>query len=66
MQCTLCGNEEETTHLSLYVIGSEGIEACLHCRIIITNVAKGIMENSTRVKMQTIKKMKREVNKNEC
>ncbi len=59
MECTLCSNEEEeTTHLTLYVIGSEGINVCIHCRIILSNVAEGIMESATRVKMQTIKKYK--------
>ena len=57
MECTLCDdNTADLTHLPLYVIGSEGIEVCLQCRIILTNVAKGIMETSTKVKMQTIKK----------
>lgn len=58
--CTLCGcNVEETTHLSLYVIGSEGIETCLPCRIILTNLAKGIMESAGRVKMNAFKTMKK-------
>lgn len=49
-RCTLCGEEEQLgdkedmKHLALYVIGSEGIEACLQCRIILTNVARGIRE----------------------
>ena len=57
MTCTLCGCEvNETTHLSLYVIGSEGIEVCLHCRTILTKVARGIMETAGMVKMNTIKR----------
>lgn len=59
MSCTLCNNnEDETVHLPLYVIGSEGIEVCLHCRIILSNVAKGIMQTSGRVKMQIYKQIK--------
>jgi hypothetical protein len=45
--------------LTLYVIGSEGIEVCLPCRIILTNVAKGIMESAGRVKKNTYKSIKR-------
>ena len=57
MTCTLCDCEvNETTHLSLYVIGSEGIEVCLHCRIILTKVASGIRETASKVKMNTIKR----------
>jgi len=56
MKCTLCGvEEEEMKHLPLYVTGSEGITVCLHCRIILTEVAKGLMENSKMVKMRTMK-----------
>lgn len=59
MECTLCGKkDEDLKHLSLYVIGSEGINVCLHCRVILTRVAKGIMENSQRVKLRTIKMIK--------
>jgi hypothetical protein len=59
MNCTLCGNkEDETVHLPLYVIGSEGIEVCLYCKIILTKAAQGIMTTSIRVKVQTYKQIK--------
>ena len=55
-RCTLCSCEsEDLTHLTLYVIGSEGINVCLPCRIFLSNCAKGIMESAGRVKSQTIK-----------
>lgn len=41
--CTLCGHDKDCKHLELYVIGSEGVFACLSCRITLTHVAKGIL-----------------------
>jgi hypothetical protein len=46
MNCSICGdevlNKEDIKSLPLYVIGSEGVNACLQCRIILTEVAKGM------------------------
>ena len=59
MKCTLCDSEEEElTHLTLYVIGSEGINVCLHCRIMLSTFAESIMKNMTRIKMQIMKDAK--------
>ena len=50
-KCTLCRlPSEECVHLSIYVIGSEGVQCCLDCRMILTNVAKGIMSTASRAK----------------
>jgi len=36
-KCTICGQDcKEPTHLSIYVSGSEGVDACLNCRMAIT------------------------------
>jgi len=43
MRCTICSNEGETTYLELYVIGSEGINVCLSCRIALVEFAKRMM-----------------------
>lgn len=57
--CTLCECEsEEIKHLPLYVIGSEGIDVCFNCQIILTKTAQSIMEIAARVKKNTIKKIK--------
>jgi hypothetical protein len=41
--CDLCMTaSDDVIHLPLYVIGSEGIRACLACRIVLSNVAKGL------------------------
>lgn len=45
-RCTLCGTEvraKDITHLDLYCIGSEGIEVCLACRMVLTDAARGLM-----------------------
>jgi len=45
IRCTICDRpEKELTHLELYIIGCEGIDVCLSCRIFLTNVARGLME----------------------
>ena len=52
-QCTLCGCEsDEIKYLPLYVIGSEGVWACLNCRIALTEAARGLMGTATRVRGQ--------------
>jgi len=44
-KCTICGaTSGELIHLSLYMIGSEGVEACLSCRISLTEVAQTIFK----------------------
>ena len=42
--CDICGNpSDELQHLPLYVRGSEGVHACLNCRLILCEVARGIL-----------------------
>lgn len=41
--CDICGTKSnETLHLPLYVMGSEGVEACLPCRMILTELVRGL------------------------
>lgn len=50
--CSMCGKAtDEGMHLSLYVNGSEGIIACLSCRIALTNIARDMksMAHSARL-----------------
>lgn len=58
-ECTLCGDEHEVFYLDLYVIGSEGIWICLSCRIILTNVARGIRSTAGRVKRDAMLEYRR-------
>lgn len=58
--CTLCGQEdEELTHLDLYVIGSEGIKVCLSCRMILTTVAREIQASTNRAYLRGLRKGKK-------
>ncbi|MCK9460623.1 MAG: hypothetical protein M0R80_13375 [Proteobacteria bacterium] len=45
-------------HLQLYVFGSEGIEVCFQCRMVLTEVAKGINSATGRAKIAGFKKGK--------
>jgi hypothetical protein len=48
-ECDLCTSvDDEAKHIPLYVLGSEGIWACLSCRLVLTRVAEGIMQASGR------------------
>ena len=43
VSCSLCGADSpETIYLPLFVLGSEGIEVCLPCRIALTATANAI------------------------
>ena len=57
--CTLCGVEDkELTHLKLYVAGSEGADVCLACRMILTEVARGIKQATARAHISALKERK--------
>ena len=54
VRCSLCGVEalqEDVKHLALYVIGSEGVMACMECRRTLTDVARGIMRTAGKCRM---------------
>ncbi len=54
--CTLCGSKtDETTHLSLYVCGSEGVEICLPCRMLLTDIARSIKNTASSSYLRGIK-----------
>lgn len=58
-KCSLCWNEcAEIKHLALFVIGSEGVDACLSCRIALTEVARSMMSAATRGRKQGYKAAK--------
>ena len=60
-KCTLCGLEtNDLTHLQLYVIGSEGINACISCRMILTNVAEGIKHTANHIRLSKVRDKKKQ------
>jgi len=57
--CGLCGTPTDPSqleHLNLYVVGSEGVHACLACRIALTDVAVAIKRASARAHLHGVKK----------
>ena len=45
-ECTICRQEKheaEVLHLRIYVTGSEGVDACEHCRILLSEFVRGLM-----------------------
>ena len=56
--CTICGANavpEDVKHLALYVIGSEGVYACLECRQALTDCARHLMHMAGKGRMQGYK-----------
>lgn len=53
--CGICDVEElelsNMTHLSLYLVGSEGVLVCLECRMRLTNYARDLKSISGRAKL---------------
>ena len=49
VSCSICGTEtdpDEIKHLPIYANGSEGVETCMTCRQILTDVARGMIRAS--------------------
>ena len=57
--CDICRQEgeiaEDILHLRLYTRGSEGTRACLACRMVLTEVARGMMRVYAEGRMQAEK-----------
>jgi len=59
--CDLCRQRsDEIIHLPLYVLGSEGINCCISCRIVLTKVAEGIRHSCATAYLQGRKDGKNE------
>lgn len=49
LPCRVCGTpteEENLTHLKIYISGSEGVDVCLTCRQTLTEVLRGMMRTA--------------------
>lgn len=61
--CTICGADDSECkhieHLSLFVCGSEGINACLNCRIALTDVARHMKTMAGMAKMRGFKEYRK-------
>jgi len=57
-RCTIREKLEETRHLSIYINGSEGIEICHFCEMMVVNFLQRLMDFESRIKMNFYKKVK--------
>jgi len=57
LECYICGVEQETYYVELFVVGSEGCHLCLACRNIITDIARQL--NQHRFRAQWSHKIRR-------
>jgi len=58
-RCFICESDDDITHFPhIYVIGSEGCDLCLLCRITITETIRDMRSAVTRAKIKQIKKEK--------
>jgi hypothetical protein len=61
VRCSVCGvdhNRDETKHLPLYAVGSEGVFACEGCRMVLTEVVRGMMRACGRAHQDGWRKAK--------
>ncbi len=61
--CMICDSkineeDEKASNLPLYVIDSEGLTACLQCRIIITDFIRSLMRISLISRKNVYKELK--------
>jgi len=48
--CLICGVFDEVRHLPIYVRGSEGIELCHDCEMLLVDFISKLMNLSGRIK----------------
>jgi hypothetical protein len=49
VSCRVCNSPtepENLTHLKIYVSGSEGVDVCITCRQVLTEVLRGMMRTN--------------------
>jgi hypothetical protein len=56
--CMLCLKDAEVRHINLYIIGSEGLNACHSCEMKLVEFARNLMAKNGRLKMKIAKKLR--------
>lgn len=51
-ECDICGSTSEVHHLPIYANGSEGVEVCISCRIVLTEVVRGMTRACVRARVK--------------
>jgi cytidine deaminase len=64
--CMICDSEikeedEKMSYLPIYVVGSEGLTACLDCRLIITEFVRRLMNVAITAKTNLYKRKLKEL-----
>jgi hypothetical protein len=54
--CMLCQSEAEVRHINLYIIGSEGLNACHSCEMKLVEFARKLMSENGRLKLEAAKR----------
>lgn len=54
-RCHICTDEVEVRHLALYVTGSEGLDVCHECEMLIVNYIRGLKLVVAKAKMLGVK-----------
>ena len=57
-ECRICGKEDHLKHLNLYVRGSEGLDVCHGCEMVLVDFVRGLIQVTTRSKVSVYKKVK--------
>lgn len=47
-KCMACDNDKEVQYLPIYAFGSEGVNLCLQCRIVLSTVVRGMVSLGQR------------------
>jgi ribosome-binding protein aMBF1 (putative translation factor) len=59
MSCYICKEDVEVRRIDLYVIGSEGIDVCHDCELILVDTARNFSLIATKAKISVHRKLKK-------
>ena len=54
-RCGICTDEVEVRHIAVYIIGSEGLDVCHECEMLIVNYIRGLKQVVAKSKMLGVK-----------
>lgn len=58
--CIICGSEGKTRNIDLYVIGSEGLNACHSCEMKVVEFVRMLMNVGSEAKRNVYLRFKKE------
>ena len=57
MSCRICEADKETRNINLYAFGSEGVDACRDCEMLIVYYIRTLSLVAGRARLMEIKKL---------